>query len=57
MARFESLLKIFGLEERLVSSPSEVNKVLQAQIDWDRVNTIHKQMKEKSLLFLVESLK
>lgn len=55
-ARFESLLNMFGLEDRLVSSPGEVNKVLQATIDWDRVNSIRKQMKEKSLSFLTKNL-
>ncbi len=57
MARFESLLTLFELEDRLVSSPYEVNKVLQAPIDWDRVNSIHKQMKEKSLSFLRKNFK
>ena len=56
MARFESLLTLFELEDRLVSSPGEVNKVLQATIDWDRVNSIRKQMKEKSLSFLTKNL-
>jgi hypothetical protein len=57
MARFESLLKLFELEERLVCSPEEVNKVLQTLIDWERVNSIHKLMKEKSLSFLSKYLK
>lgn len=57
MARFESLLTLFELEDRLVSSPCEVNKVLQATIDWDRVNSIRKQKKEESLSFLRKNLK
>ena len=56
MARFESLLTLFALEDRLVSSPYEVNKALLATIDWDRVNSIRKQMKEKSLSFLTKNL-
>ena len=56
MARFESLLTLFELEDRLVSSPGEVNKVLQATIDWDRVNSIRKQKKEESLSFLRKNL-
>ena len=56
MARFESLLTLFELEDRLVSSPCEVNKVLQATIDWDRVNSIRKQKKEESLSFLRKNL-
>ena len=55
-ARFESLLSLFALEDRLVSSPCEVNKVLQATIDWDRVNSIRKQKKEESLSFLTNNL-
>ncbi len=55
-ARFESLLSLYELEDRLVSSPYEVNIVLQAPIDWDRVNSIRKQMKEKSLSFLTKNL-
>ncbi len=57
MARLESLLKLFGLEDRLVSSTLEVNKVLQVPIDWERVNYIHKQKKEESLSFLRKNLK
>ena len=55
-ARFESLLNLFGLEERLVCSPNDVKKTLEKNIDWNRVNSIHKQMKEKSLSFLVKNL-
>ena len=54
--RFESLLKLFGLEERLVCSPDDVNKVLKAPIDWNKVNNIHKLLKEKSMSFLKENL-
>ncbi len=57
MARFESLLTLFELEDRLVYSTCEVKKVLQTPINWERVNSIHKQMKEKSFSFLRKSLK
>ena len=57
MARFESLLTLFELEDRLVYSTCEVKKVLQTPINWERVNSIHKQIKEKSLSFLRKSLK
>ena len=56
-ARFESLLKLFGLEERLVCSPNEINKVLNTPIDWKMVNSIQQQKKEEALLFLTNSLK
>lgn len=55
-ARFESLLNMFGLEDRLVSSLNETKTVLKKQIDWDRVNNIHKRLKEESLFFLKKNL-
>lgn len=55
-ARFESLLKLFGLEERLVCSPNEIDKVLKTPIDWKMVNSIQQQKKEEALLFLTANL-
>lgn len=56
-ARFESLLKLFGLEERLVCSPNEINKALNTPIDWNNVNRIHTEWKENSISFLINNLK
>lgn len=56
MARFESLLNMFGLEDRLVSSLNETKTVLKKPIDWDRVNNIHKRLKKESLFFLKKNL-
>ena len=56
VARFESLLKMFTLEERLVTSLNEINTVLEKTIDWNMVNSIRKHMKEKSLSFLAKNL-
>ena len=55
-ARFESLLNMFGLEDRLVSSLNETKTVIEKPIDWDRVNNIHKRLKEESLFFLKKNL-
>lgn len=55
-ARFESLLKLFGLEERLVCSPDEINKAFNTPIDWKKVNSIQQQKKEEALLFLTANL-
>ena len=57
MTRFESLLKIFGLENRLVSTKKDAIKTANEPIDWKKVNTIHSQWKEKSIAFLSENLK
>lgn len=57
MARFESLLKIFELEERMVSTKKEAIEAINRPIDWEKVNSIHSQWKEKSITFLTENLK
>lgn len=44
MARFTSLLKLFGLEDRLVADASEVtDELLKSRIDWVKVNEIKKK--------------
>jgi hypothetical protein len=55
MARFESLLSMFGLEGRLMSTDS-IPVELSSPIDWDRVNTIKKDWQEKSYNFLERNL-
>lgn len=57
MARFNSLLKIFGLEDRLVTSKEEAEKAIAQPIDWEKINTIKKEWQEKSINFLKENLK
>ena len=54
MARFGSLLKMFGLEERLVDEKVDVNNL--HPIDYDIVYNLYGQLKKKSLLFLSENL-
>ena len=54
MARFESLLKMFGLEERLVDEKVDVNNLYP--IDYDKVYNLYGQLKERSLHFLSENL-
>lgn len=57
LARFNSLLNIFGLEERIVSTKEEATKAISEPIDWEKVNEIHRQWKEKSISFLNNNLK
>jgi polysaccharide pyruvyl transferase WcaK-like protein len=54
MARFESLLKTFNLEDRLVleSSSFNVDNMVKNDINWDSVHAILEKEKEKALLFL-----
>lgn len=54
MARFSSLLTMFGLQDRMIlpGTLPDWNR----SIDWDRVNEIRKKEKERSMEFLVNSL-
>ena len=52
MTRFHSLLKMFGLESRLITDSTEVEKAINEPIDWERVNTIKREWQEKSMNFL-----
>ncbi|MDO3693634.1 polysaccharide pyruvyl transferase family protein [Wenyingzhuangia sp. chi5] len=56
MSRFNSVLKIFNLQDRLVSDLDGIKKVLKTKIDYTAVNKILETEKEKSLDFLKESL-
>lgn len=56
MARFHSLLSIFGLENRLITNSEETQKVIAEPIDWNAVNVKKKEWKEKSINFLKNSL-
>lgn len=56
MARFHSLLSIFGLENRLVTTSEEVQKVISSPIDWSLVNAKKKEWQEKTFNFLKQNL-
>lgn len=55
LARFRSLLKLFGLENRMVSLKDEVYKI--PDIDYDVVYKRFSVLKQKSYEFLFENLK
>ncbi|MDR6954871.1 hypothetical protein J2X65_004247 [Ancylobacter sp. 3268] len=57
MARFTSLLKMFGLEDRLVVKSSEIDldQMLQP-IDWNAVNGRLEKLRGQSLGFLIAAL-
>jgi len=57
VTRFESLLKMFGLERRMILSSNELDTdLLHEQIDWSSVNSILQNRKESSLDFLKKAL-
>ena len=56
MARFHSVLKMFGLEDRLVTPDKLDTLDIDAPIDWNSVNARREELKQKSLTFLKENL-
>ena len=48
LSRITSLLKIFGLEDRLIFSPEDFSDNLFENIDYDKVNAIKQEWREKS---------
>lgn len=56
MARFESLLSIFHLNNRMVDVDSMSTIDINEPIDWDRVNIIRKGLQEESNQFIIKAL-
>lgn len=53
LARFKSLLRVFGLEDKLVLSSEEVTKqLLLSKIDWSQVNSIRERERTRSFAYL-----
>ncbi|HLT41983.1 MAG TPA: polysaccharide pyruvyl transferase family protein, partial [Sphingobacteriaceae bacterium] len=54
VARFESLLKVFGLEDRLINNIDDFDteKVIDSAIDWEMVNEKLAQERTKAIQFL-----
>ncbi len=55
-ARFESLLRTFGLEGRLVAEPEQVAACMQESVDWVAVEAQLAGDRERGLAFLCEHL-
>ena len=56
MARFLSLLKIFGLEDRLVLNEQDTEKVINKPIYWNNVDIKLAEWRKKSLDFISKNL-
>ena len=52
MARFNSLLSIFNLQDRLVATPQEAKIAINKEINWEEVNNILEEWREKSNCYL-----
>lgn len=55
-SRFLSLLKMLGIEDRLVESVEGAKSILNKKIDYTKVNEILTSKKEESIAFLKENL-
>ena len=55
MARFNSLLSMFNLEDRLVNASSLDKEKLLATIDWGSVNNTRKHYQEESKQFIINA--
>lgn len=56
MARFLSLLKIFGLEDRLVLNAQNAERAIDKPIDWNTVDIKLTEWRKKSLDFISDNL-
>lgn len=54
-ARFYSLLKMFGLENRILQN--NIDFLIKSDIDWSNVNRIIEQQRELSVSFIKENIK
>ena len=59
LSRFQSLLKMFGLEDRLVTDINSVNidNFAEKEIDWESVNEVLEKERVKAVGFLKVNLK
>ncbi len=58
LSRFSSLLKMFGLEDRLVFSAEDLTvELLSGKMDFNKVNAIRRYEQAKALMFIENSLK
>lgn len=56
LARFTSLLEMFGLRERLVTSAIGIDSLLDRPIDWQLVNTRLESERSRGIAFLRDAL-
>lgn len=56
-ARFESILSLFNLQHRMITSDSIKNVNLMESIDWTVVNSRRKKLQEDSRQFIMNALK
>lgn len=58
LSRFQSLLKMFGMEDRLITdiNSANIDNFAEKEIDWERVNEVLEKEREKAVGFLKKGL-
>ena len=57
MSRFNSLLKMFNLENRMIDVDSPLLPIINTPINWGDVNQKRERLKKKSITFIIDALK
>lgn len=57
MTRFATLLSLFDMKERLITTKNVNSVNFNTPIDWKRINSLKEKMQESSLQFIEQSLK
>lgn len=56
ISRFNSLLKMFNLKDRMINIGDNYNSIINKSIDWENINTLRDKWKEKSLNYIYNNL-
>lgn len=56
MTRFNSLLDMFDLSNRMINDIADVHSIVNTLVDWDKVNQVRHKMKIYSLEYLTTNL-
>lgn len=55
LTRFTSILKMFELEDRMITEFSTVEEVIKTEIDWKNVNSVLSEKREEAKQFILNS--
>ena len=56
LSRFTSLLKSYGLEDRIVTSIEDDLTIIHKRIDWNKINSIRNNLKNKSYSYIKQNI-
>ena len=56
IARIESLLRLFKLENRIVCNVSNLVNIEDGDFEWNKIDEIMKKWQDKSISFLIKAL-